>query len=98
MLLYFPFPHDLIFLNVGGNLRTNHFVIMNLLLQVQDRNALQSRIVNSPFYSGQTTFGGASAYRKLRDSFQSPSEVCCLLGTQLTKIKKELKNHSIIEL
>lgn len=40
----------------------------------QDRIALQSRIVNSPFYAGKTTFGGASAYRKL-NSFQSPSEV-----------------------
>ncbi|KAJ9579598.1 hypothetical protein L9F63_004783, partial [Diploptera punctata] len=41
----------------------------------QDKISLQNRIVNSPFYAGKTTFGGASAYRKWKNSFQSPNEV-----------------------
>ena len=44
---------------------------MGYMFVFQDKSLLREKLVNSPFYSGQTSYGGASAYRLSRNTFYS---------------------------
>ncbi|GFG30688.1 hypothetical protein Cfor_07465 [Coptotermes formosanus] len=45
------------------------------LLSGQDKSSAKNNVINSPFYAGRTTYGGASAYRIAKDRSFIPSEV-----------------------
>lgn len=64
-------------LNSSVNRRRPSFNVSSFgsLLLGEDKTSAKNNVINSPFYAGRTTYGGASAYRIAKDRSLIQSEV-----------------------
>ncbi|KAL0280402.1 UNVERIFIED_CONTAM: hypothetical protein PYX00_001700 [Menopon gallinae] len=54
-----------------GNRRKPSFDVSVYGSPIFDKSSVREKMVNSPFYTGQTSYGGASAYRRARTALYS---------------------------